>query len=114
MAQPCASTCVGRISALASSAARTSRMREPAVRMSVEIHKGEEERPQAAHEVPVDGAHLEPGVAPRGEVATLRQDGDGGEPQHGHQHVHRVAADEEVEGPAIVAAAGGEAMAEEP
>src|SRR5262249_14598157 len=105
MAQPWASTWGGGSSA-AISAIPTSRVRARGMRISVEIHEREEEAPQPADEVPVDGAHLQAGVPARREVASSRQDGDRGQPQHGDQHVQRVAADEHVKGASVVAAGG--------
>src|SRR5215468_1848639 len=72
MAQPWARTPGGTSSSRPVTRAAGSTIRGPTMRTSVEIHQREEERPQPADEVPVDGAHLEAGVPPRGEVPSLR------------------------------------------
>src|SRR5262249_26718913 len=105
MAQPWASTWCGASNA-AISAIPNSRIRARGMRISVEIHEREEEAPQPADEVPVDGAHLQAGVPACREIASSGQDGDRRQPQHGDQDVQGVAADEHVERASGVAAGG--------
>src|SRR5262249_33698158 len=93
--------------------ASTASGRRCVVMVSVQIHEREEERPQRCDEVPIDAAHLEPGMARRGEAPPAGEERDDEGPDGRREHVHRMAADEHVERRAVLAAREREPVLDE-
>src|SRR5262245_56845153 len=97
MAQPCASASGAATAPAETRATSNGNTRRTAICMleSVEIDKREQEDPEPADEVPVDGAHLQAGRGAPSHAGMPRQQRERGEPHDRHEHVHRVAADQQ-------------------
>src|SRR4029453_9980420 len=107
MAQPCANAVAGGMVAAPSAATRPGNSRcTGRVIPSVRGNEREEEEPEPADEVPVERAHLQAGPRAPARSGVPLADREDGEPEHGDEDVHRVAADQEGEGAAVGAAGG--------